>query len=194
MKTLEIKTPIPMELTKQLHVGDIIYLTGTVITARDAAHKRILRWIEENKNLPYEFGGVPLFHCGPIVKKINEKWQVIAAGPTTSMRMEELEYDVIEKLGVNFIIGKGGMGAKTQKALMKFGAVYGAFPGGAAALAASKIKRVISVEWLDLGTPEALWKFEVEKFGPLVITIDSHGDNLYKNVIKKAEKAYFSIV
>jgi len=182
---MELITPIPVETTKKLHVGDIVFITGTLITARDAAHRRIKQILLEGRTPPYTFKGIPLFHCGPIVKKHNKEWKIIAAGPTTSMRMDVLEPFLIEKLGVNFIIGKGGMGKSTQEALIKYGGVYAAFPGGAAALAATKIKKVINVKWLDLGIPEALWKLEVEKFGPLIIAMDSYGNNIYENVLSK---------
>ena len=121
------------------------------------------------------------------MSKQNNKWTAIAAGPTTSTRMEPFEAEFIEKLKVRVIIGKGGMGEKTADAMAKYGAVYCAFTGGAAVLAAKTIKRVRSVEWLDLGAPEALWVFEVEEFGPLLVAIDSRGNNLFKNVAEKAE-------
>jgi fumarate hydratase subunit beta len=142
----------------------------------------MLQYLKEKKKLPVKFEGLPLFHCGPLVKKDNNEWTVLAAGPTTSMRMELFEAEVIKKLGIRLIIGKGGMGERTRKAMRECGAAYGAFTGGAAVLAAQRIKRVKDVKWLDLGTPEALWVFEVERFGPLIICLDSHGNSLFENV------------
>jgi tartrate/fumarate subfamily iron-sulfur-dependent hydro-lyase beta chain len=101
--------------------------------------------------------------------------------------MEPFEHEIIEKLGVRFIIGKGGMGEKTRIAMMKIGSAYGVFTGGAAVLASKYIKRVVGVEWMDLGMPEAVWTFEVKNFGPLVIAIDSHGGDLFEKTIKEAE-------
>ncbi len=134
------------------------------------------------------FNGSPLYHCGPLVKKTDGEWTVLAAGPTTSMRMESFEDEVIRNLGVRLVIGKGGMDEKTSKAMKEHGAVYGAFTGGAAVLASRFIKRVKNVEWLDLGMPEAVWTFEVDKFGPLIVCMDSCGNNLYAKVRMEAEK------
>jgi len=168
-------------------VGDTVYVTGTLITARDQAHKRALEFLREGKKLPVNLEGSAVFHCGPIVKREGGKWKVVAAGPTTSARMEPLEGDFITALGVRLIIGKGGMGPKTSEAMKSFGAVYAAFTGGAAVLAAKMIRGVKGVEWLDLGMPEALWILEVKDFGPLTVAIDSHGNNLYADVMRKAE-------
>ena len=102
--------------------------------------------------------------------------------------MEIFQDKFIEKFRVSVVIGKGGMYERTAAAMKKYGAVYGAFTGGAAVLAAKSIKKVTGVEWLDLGTPEALWIFEAEEFGPLIIAIDTHGNNLFKDIADKAEK------
>lgn len=188
MAFFKLTTPISEEDMRKLKVNDTVYITGTIFTARDEAHKRALNFIEEGKNLPIETEGLAVFHCGPIVKKEQGKWKVVAAGPTTSMRMEPFEGELIKALGVRVVIGKGGMGPKTTEAMKSFGAVYGAFTGGAAVLAAKLVKKVRDVEWLDLGMPEALWVLEVENFGPLTVAIDSHGNNLYSEIIKQAER------
>lgn len=158
-----------------------------MVTARDEAHKRALDFYKANKQLPLNLDGLAVFHCGPIVKKENQKWTVVAAGPTTSARMEPLQADFIKNFKVKIVIGKGGMGKKTVDAMKKYGAVYGAFTGGAAILAAKAIKQVTNVEWLDLGMPEALWILQVENFGPLTVAIDTHGNNLFEDVQNKAE-------
>jgi fumarate hydratase subunit beta len=126
--------------------------------------------------------GLAVFHCGPIAKKEDNKWTVVAAGPTTSSRMEPFEADFIKNFKVRVVVGKGGMGQKTVDAMKNYGTVYGAFTGGAAVLAAKAIKNVKAVEWLDLGMPEALWILEVENFGPITVAIDSHGTNLFQIV------------
>jgi fumarate hydratase subunit beta len=149
----------------------------------------MIQYLNEGKGLPFVFDGLPLYHCGPLVKRANSEWTVLAAGPTTSMRMEPFEDEVIRKLGVRLVIGKGGMGEKTSKAMKESGAVYGAFTGGAAVLAAKYIRKVKTVEWLDLGMPEAVWSFEVDNFGPLIVCIDSHGNNLYLKVETDAKKS-----
>ena len=182
-----LKTPLLEDDARRLRVGDIIYVTGLLVTARDAAHGRIHRYLADSRDLPFDLEGLALFHCGPVVRRENGGWAVLAAGPTTSMRMEAFGYELIGKLGVRLIIGKGGMGDKTRSAMMKYGAAYAVFTGGAAVLAARHIKRVIGVEWMDLGMPEAVWTFEVEEFGPLVVAIDSHGRNLFEETLRKAE-------
>jgi len=125
------------------------------------------------------------------VKQPDGSWKIIAAGPTTSMRMESVEPEFIERTGVKMIIGKGGMGPRTAEAMRKFKAVYAVFTGGAGALAAEAIKSVKAVHWLDkLGMAEAMWVFEVEEFGPLTITIDSTGANYYEMRLREvAENA-----
>jgi len=185
MATYKLKTPVSETEARKLKVNDVLYITGTVVTARDQAHKRALEYAKQGKPLPLNLEGVALFHCGPVMRKQDEQWVAVAAGPTTSIRLEPFEAEFIEKFKVRVVIGKGGMGEKTTAAMAKYGAVYCAFTGGAAVLAAKAIKRVKNVEWLDLGVPEALWIFEVSEFGPLLVAIDSHGNNLFKDVADK---------
>ena len=193
-RVFHLKTPLTDEVIEKLRVGDIVYVSGIMVTARDEAHKKILETIEKGEKLPIDLRGLVLYHCGPVVrKKPDGTWEVVAAGPTTSMRMESVEAEFIAKTGVKMIVGKGGMGKKTAEAMKKYKAVYAVFTGGAGALAADRIKRVVDVYWLDeLGIPEAVWVFEVENFGPLVVTIDTTGRNYYEEklqqVWKNAEK------
>jgi fumarate hydratase subunit beta len=187
MKTYKLKTPISEEDVRKLSVNDVLYVTGTIVTARDQAHRRALDFFKQGKTLPVNLEGLAVFHCGPVVSKEGDKWTAVAAGPTTSTRMDLFEDEFIRNFEVRVIIGKGGMGKKTTDAMAKYGAVYGAFTGGAAILAAKAIKRVKGVEWLDLGTPEAMWIFEVEEFGPLVVAIDSHGNNIFMDVQKTVD-------
>ncbi|RJS85050.1 fumarate hydratase [Candidatus Bathyarchaeota archaeon] len=182
MKKIELCTPISEENIRRLNVGDYVFLNGTIITARDLAHRRMMKYMAEKKSIPFSLEGMALYHCGPLVKAHGDEWTVLAAGPTTSMRMESFEDGIIENLGVRLIIGKGGMGEKTREAMRRYGAAYAAFTGGAAVLAAKCIKRIIDVKWLDLGLPEAVWIFEVKHFGPLIIGIDSHGRSIYEEV------------
>ena len=194
MMEYHLKTPISEEEVRKLKVGDVIYITGTVITARDAAHVRAIEYHEKGIEIPVSFKNIALYHCGPLVKKKNEEWEVLAAGPTTSTRMEYIEPKFIEIFKPRVIIGKGGMGKGTTEALKKYGAVYAAFPGGAAVLAAEAIKKIIKVEWLDLGVPEALWVLEVKDFGPLNVAIDCHGNNLYLEVKERSKVNLKSIL
>jgi len=169
--------PLNTDEIKKLRVGDILYVSGIFFTARDEAHHMML----QKNSLPFDPSEMALYHCGPLMKKIKNRWQAVSAGPTTSSRMEIFEDKFIEKHGIKLIIGKGGMGDRTQKALKKHNAIYTAYTGGAGALAADKIKEVQGVYWLDeLGMPEAVWIFKVKDFGPLVIAMDSHGASIYK--------------
>lgn len=188
MAEYHLKTPISEEQVRKLKVGDILFVSGTVLSCRDAGHRRALEYLREGKPLPVDFSGMVLYHVGPVVKKEGDKWKIVSAGPTTSARLEMYEAEFIEKTGVRVIIGKGGMGSKTAEACKKFGAVYTIFTGGAGALAAKAVEEVERVEWLDLGIPEALWVMRVKEFGPLTVAIDTNGENLYDNVRRRVEK------
>jgi tartrate/fumarate subfamily iron-sulfur-dependent hydro-lyase beta chain len=172
-----LNIPAEKDKIKNFKVGDILYITGKIFTARDEAHHMML----EKDKIPFNPTEMALFHCGPLMKKDNGKWQVVSAGPTTSSRMEIFEDKFIEKFGINIIIGKGGMGERTEKALQKYICVYTSYTGGAGALAADKVEEVLGVYWLEeLGMPEAAWIFKVKEFGPLVVAIDSHGNSIYR--------------
>ncbi|MCD6431960.1 fumarate hydratase C-terminal domain-containing protein [Candidatus Bathyarchaeota archaeon] len=197
MTEYHFKTPVSEEKTRKLRVGDVLFISGTLLTARDSGHERALEYLREGKSLPVDFSGMALYHVGPVVKKEGDKWRIISAGPTTSARLEMYEADFIEKTGVKIIIGKGGMGSKTAEACKRFGAVYAIFTGGAGALAAKAVEEVIKVEWLDLGVPEALWVMKVREFGPLTVVIDSTGENFYEKMRKQVEgklKKAYSII
>lgn len=179
MVEYRFKTPIGDEARK-LRIGDVLHITGTVVTARDAAHRRVLELLNKGEKVPVDLHGLVVYHMGPIVRKVGDDWRVFSAGPTTSTRLEVYEEEFLEKTGAKIIVGKGGMGAKTAEACRRLGAAYAIYTGGAGALAAKAIKKVKGVEWLDLGSPEALWILEVEDFGPLTVIIDSEGRNHYE--------------
>ena len=193
-REFHLRTPLTDDVVEELRVGDVVYLSGTVVTARDEAHELALEILRGGGTLPIDLRGLALYHCGPVaVKQPDGSWKIVAAGPTTSMRMEPVEAEFIERTGVKMIIGKGGMGEKTAEAMRKFKAVYAVFTGGAGALAAEAIKSVKAVYWLDrLGMAEAMWVFEVEEFGPLIVAIDAHGNNFYASklaeVARRAEE------
>jgi len=193
MTVYRLRIPVSKEEVRKLRVNDTVYLTGTIVTARDAAHRRALAFYKEGIPLPVNLEGLAVFHCGPITTKDHNRWEVVAAGPTTSMRMEPFEDAFIRNFKVRIVVGKGGMGKKTVNSMKKYGAVYGAFTGGAAVLAAKAIKKVNGVEWSDLGMPEAMWILEVKEFGPVTVTIDAHGNNLYETIQNKAEDEKQSI-
>lgn len=172
-----LETPLSESEIRGLKIGDTVYLTGIVVTARDQAHLRAIKESREGRPVPVDFKGAAIYHCGPIVKQVDDSWRIIAAGPTSSYRMEEIEAEFIERFGIRMVIGKGGMGKKTSNALRTFGAVYCDFTGGAALLAARAVVEVEGVEWLDLGMPEAMWRFSVRDLGPLLVTMDATGNN-----------------
>jgi fumarate hydratase subunit beta len=184
---VRLRTPISEAEIRKLKVNDTLYISGIVITARDQAHRRALEYAEKDIALPLSLEGLAVFHCGPVMRKECDRWVVVAAGPTTSTRMEAVEPEFIRRFKPRVIVGKGGMGDKTAKAMADCGAVYGAFTGGAAVLAANSVKRVVDVVWLDLGMPEAMWVLEVDEFGPLIVAIDSSGGNLFRDIAVKAE-------
>lgn len=171
-----LKTPIDEETVRKLRTGDILYVTGRMVTLRDEGHARFL----EEGGADIDLKGMVLYHCGPIITKTADGFGVVSAGPTTSMRLEKFEKDFIKKTGISLIVGKGGMGESTAEACREYGCVHGIFPGGCAVAAASKIKSVDGVIWEDLGMPEAMWIFDAEEFGPVTVNIDSAGGNLMK--------------
>ncbi len=181
MKTKILTTPIQDEELELLTVGDIIYLTGYLITSRDDVHQRL---IKQHKQLPVDLAGKAIFHAGPIMQEIEGqpgKYRVISIGPTTSMRMEKYEKEFIRQTGLKLIVGKGGMGQNTAAGCREYKAVHAVFPGGCAVLAANCVEEVEQVEWLDLGMPEAMWVMRVKEFGPLIVSIDTKGNNLFEN-------------
>lgn len=179
MSIINLTLPLRNQDVRQLKRGDIVALTGTIFTARDAVHK----YLYEDGESPVDFSGSAIYHCGPVtVKDSNGQWKITAAGPTTSIREEPYMAKVIGEHGVKAVIGKGGMGKKTAKACIEHGCVYLTAYGGCAQLLADKIVRVKNVYFYDeFGAPEAIWELEVNSF-PAVVTIDSHGGNLHSEI------------
>ena len=171
-----LTTPIRDEDIADLNVGDVVYLTGHIVTCRDVAHRRL---IELKRELPVDIRGGAIFHAGPIVRKKEDgTFEMVSIGPTTSMRMEKFEREFIKETGVKLIVGKGGMGPETEAGCKEYQAVHAIFPGGCAVLAATQVEEIEKAEWQDLGMPETLWVNRVREFGPLIISIDTKGQNL----------------
>lgn len=168
-----IKVPVKNEDLTDLKIGDVITLTGNIITARDQAHKRILE-----QGAPLDIEGAAIFHAGPIISEDKNGYKMVAVGPTTSMRMNPYQSDVID-MGPKIVIGKGGMDDTVRKALIKNNALYVVATGGCAALYVDAVEEIESVDWLDLGMPEAMWNLKVKDFGPLIVAMDSDGNSLY---------------
>ena len=176
-----ISTPISEAAIRDLKVGDEVLLSGRVVLSRDAGHK----YMVENKPdwLKPLLDEAVIYHCGPVVAHHEDgHWSFVSAGPTTSIREEPYQATVLETYNVRGVIGKGGMGKKTSDGLAKVGACYFHATGGAGALLAERVKRVVDVKMLEeFGSPEAFWIIEVEDF-PLVVTMDSHGGSLHEQV------------
>jgi len=183
-----LNSPFTEEKIRNLHVGDMVEITGKIFTARDAVHQ----YIHNGNKLPVDWKDQIIYHCGPVIVKEGNEWIVKAAGPTTSTREEPYEYDVMKDLGIRAVIGKGGMGEKTLKGCKEFGCVYLHAIGGAAQVLAERIIKVNGVYLLEeVGSPEAIWEFEVKAF-PAVVTMDSHGNSLHKDVLEQSVKQFES--
>ena len=173
-----LTTPISAEDLEGIKIGDIIYLNGSMTTCRDVAHRRL---VEEGRELPVDVRNNAIFHAGPIIRPLeNDKFEMVSVGPTTSMRMEKFEYEFTKLTGVRVIVGKGGMGPNTERACKEFGAIHCVFPAGCAVVAATEVEKIVEHHWDELGMPETLWCNKVKEFGPLIVSIDAQGRNLFE--------------
>lgn len=175
-REIELRAPISEQQARTLRVGDVVLVSGRMFTGRDAVHAHLMK-----NTPPVDLGGQVLYHCGPVVVKDGDGWKVTAAGPTTSIREEPYQGDIIRRYGVRAVIGKGGMGAKTLQALKDAGAVYLNAIGGAAQFYARAIEKVVGVSLLEFGSPEAMWHLQVRDF-PAIVTMDAHGNSLHREV------------
>ncbi|AXI25787.1 fumarate hydratase [Methanofervidicoccus sp. A16] len=181
---MKLKTPISKDTVYKLKVGDIVYLNGRIYTGRDEAHINIIRGSdrEDIKEIVNKLKDGVIYHAGPIMKKVGDRWRCVSIGPTTSARMNEVEEDFIRITGISAIVGKGGMKGDLLNVFKEYGVVYLAAPGGCAALLADAVVDVKGVYLEELGMPEAIWELEVENFGPLIVAMDSHGRSIYEEV------------
>jgi fumarate hydratase, class I len=172
-----LRAPLDEATVRSLKVGDVVIISGPSFTGRDAVHHHLM-----THEPPVDLRGAVLYHCGPVVKKHEDgSWTVTAAGPTTSIREEPYQADIIGKYGIRAVMGKGGMGPKTLAGLKEHGAVYLNAIGGAAQFYARCIQQVDGVSLLDFGTPEAMWHLQLKDF-PAIVTMDAHGNSLHKDV------------
>jgi fumarate hydratase class I len=197
----EVKIPISDDVIRGLKVGDPLALSGVMVTGRDAAHKWLVEtFIKKTRQpqgddlevyaalKPLLAGGV-IYHCGPVVAGLETKqYKFAAAGPTTSIREEPYQADVMKLFNVKGVIGKGGMGPKTLKGCAEVPGVYFHAIGGAATLIAQTVSRVLGVYKYEFGVPEAMWVIEVEDF-PVVVTMDAHGQSLHSVVEERSARA-----
>jgi fumarate hydratase subunit beta len=183
---ISLNTPVAENSIRSLKVGDEVAVSGVVFTGRDAVHK----YLHEGGQLPPGVNlkdGI-LYHCGPVVVKDEQgNWKCVGAGPTTSIREEPYQWQIIRDFGLRGVIGKGGMGDKTLEACREHGCVYLHGVGGAAQVLAQCIKKVRNVYFMEqFGAPEAIWEFEVENF-PAIVTMDAHGNSLHKEVFAASQ-------
>ncbi len=175
---MKLETPFTEEKIRALHVGEIVEISGLLYTGRDAVHK----YLHDGNPPPVDLTNSIIYHCGPVVVKEGGKWVVKAAGPTTSIREEPDQGDLIGKFGIRGVIGKGGMGPKTLAACKEFGCAYLHAIGGAAQVLAERVTMVRGVHLMEkFGSPEAIWEFVVEDF-PVVVTMDANGNSLHKDL------------
>jgi fumarate hydratase class I len=182
-REIVLEPPLTEEKVRALKVGDVVLINGLIYTGRDEAHAHLIK-----KSSPVDLQGAILYHCGPVALKEGETWTIKAAGPTTSIREEPYQADVIGRYGIRAVMGKGGMGKKTLDGLKKYGAVYLNAIGGAAQYYARAITRVEGVSLLELGVPEAMWHLRVKDLMALV-TMDAHGNSLHAGVEQESGQA-----
>jgi fumarate hydratase class I len=176
-REVRLEPPLTEETVRALNVGDVVLINGPMVTGRDAAHHYLL-----HHDSPTDLRGAILYHCGPVMLKDGNTWRTNAAGPTTSIREEPYEADIIKRFGLRAVMGKGGMGKKTLAALKEHGAVYLHAIGGAAQFYARCLPKVLGVHLLEeLGVPEAMWVFEARDF-LAIVTMDAHGNSLHEDV------------
>jgi fumarate hydratase subunit beta len=183
----QLRPPLSERLVRELKVGEVVGITGQIVTARDKAYGRAIKILRSGKKLPLDLRGGVVYHCGPLARKTKKGWQVLSAGPTTSARLDSMQAEFVGRTGVRALIGKGGVGEDVAGELARLGCIYLAFTGGAGVLAARAIEGVQKVLWHDLGAAEALWVLRVREFGPLVVAVDAQGNNLYTRKIRRVK-------
>ncbi len=189
MAIKKINLPATEEDMRGLHCGDVVEISGVMVTGRDNVHKYLVE--NDDQEARELIDGTFIYHCGPVVRQDETgEWHFVAAGPTTSIREEPYQGEVFKRYGVRAAIGKGGMGPKTLAACQEFGACYLHAIGGLAVLLARSVKKVREVRWLEeFGSPEAMWVLDVVDF-PVIVTMDSHGVSLHADVFQKSEARY----
>ncbi len=177
-----IQLPAEERVIRELRVGDIVYLSGLLCTLRDMGHRRAVDSLVRGESLPFALSSAAMWHSGPITRQVGDRWQIVSAGPTTSSRFTPLGSELIRRLGIRVVVGKGTMGQEAVEAMREVGCCFLNSTGGCAVLYARQVDEVVAVHWLDLGEPEAAWVVRVRDMGPLVVGIDSTGDSLYQRI------------
>lgn len=194
MNEIHLSTPLREEDIRNLRIGDIVYISGIIFTARDMAHLKMKALREAGEPLPKDFRGAAVFHAGPVALKNEDgSWKLNVIGPTTSIRMEPYA-EFVGQLGVRAVIGKGGMAEDTLRNCERYGYVYLQAAPGCAAQLAKGVNNIRGVTWFEMGMPEAIWELEAASFGPLTVAMDTHGNSIYKNLrenaLAKLDKIY----
>ena len=194
VKALDLRTPLSSENVLALKAGDFVTISGNIITGRDQIHKYLAEQKPGRKAIPFDLSGGVLYHCGPVIKKTNDGYKIISAGPTTSLRVEMYEASVIKEYNLKGLIGKGGMGEKTLSALKENACVYFQAIGGAAVYLADRIKKVLGVWKLEeFGPAEAMWLLEAEGF-PAIVTMDAHGNDIHREIEKMSFRKFSELI
>ncbi len=186
---IQLTEPYTEEKVRAMQLGDMVHVTGMIYTGRDAVHK----YLHDGGEPPLDLKNQIIYHCGPVIIKEKGKWVVKAAGPTTSIREEPYQGDLIEKFQLRAVIGKGGMGPKTLAACAKVGCVYLHAIGGAAQVLAECVTEVPGVYLEKFGSPEAIWALRVKDF-PTVVTMDAYGNSLHATVLEQAKEKFKQLV
>jgi tartrate/fumarate subfamily iron-sulfur-dependent hydro-lyase beta chain len=185
---IDLTTPLSEDVVRRLRVGDLVAVTGVIVTARDRAHA-YLAGADVRSELPFNLAGGVIYHCGPLARRTPGGLTVVSAGPTTSARMAAYEAAVVERYGVRAVIGKGGLPDDLLDSFARLGCVYLAAFGGCGALYARHIRRVLQVfKEAEFGGPEAFWVLEVERF-PAIVSMDTHGGSLHGEVRERSREA-----
>ena len=185
MAVIRVTSPLTPDIVTSLCTGDQVIISGRIVTARDQVHKHLA----SGDASPVDLTGLIIYHCGPVVTRQDDIWQITAAGPTTSMREEPYEADIIERFHPGAIMGKGGMGEKTRQSMTSQGCVYFHLIGGAAQFYARRIVAVEEVHMIEFGQVEAMWVLEVKDL-PALVTMDSHGESLHKQIEHNSLKKF----
>jgi tartrate/fumarate subfamily iron-sulfur-dependent hydro-lyase beta chain len=187
-KLKRIDLPMTKDDVLKLHVGDMVLINGRIVTGRDKVHDFLFNERPAQGTIPFNLEGTILYHCGPIIKKTGKGFDIIAGGPTTSMRVEMYEHRIISRYRLRGVMGKGGMGKQTLDALKKNRCVYLHTIGGAAVYLAERVKKVVDVWKLrEFGGTEAMWLLDVHDF-PAIVTMDAHGRSLHEGIERKAAR------
>jgi tartrate/fumarate subfamily iron-sulfur-dependent hydro-lyase beta chain len=194
VRPVELTLPLSVSDVRGLKAGDVVSLSGRIVTGRDRVHRYLAEKRPPKGEVPFELSGTVLYHCGPVMERSEEGYRAVSAGPTTSMRVEMYEAQIIREYQLRGIMGKGGMGEATRRALKENDCVYLHTIGGAAVYLADRIRRVQGVWKLEeFGQTEAMWLFEVEGF-PAIVTMDCLGNDIHGRIEEESFRRFRELI